>query len=325
VYHVPDMMGEFIVSALFWQNAMETPVEVPAANKYAQSETVKAPEDPRKKSTYAYHMAQRKKTDAFLHRHRKKLQARSFRPPVAQKTISDSKKPNLTMVFASHPDDEILCCSHKIREKLEAGNRVKIVYITDGDAINKSNAEKAREYARTRQDESITAASSLGLSRYDLFFLGFPDGHLKALGSEPLTSDYSDRSKTPPGSFRPGSLYTREALLDNLEKVITRFDPDEIFVPSSHLDRHADHQETHHLVREALERTKHTTKLQTYVVHNLEFWLENKSSVNPWKLRLIRHFKSQFHDDWHQTFLERFAALPEKFYPVDEEVVKSVD
>jgi len=291
-------MGELLVSAMFWQQTLETPVEVPIHNKYTQEQVTQKP-------IYKYHLA----------RKRRNLQARSF------KTAAPQKKIETTLIIAPHPDDEILCCSLKIRDKLRAGNRVKVVYLTDGDALRKRSPEKVREYASIRRNESIAATSKLGLKRGDLIFLGFPDGHLEALNEQVLTSRYSDRQKTPPGSFRPGSSYTRTNLTQQLAQLINQFRPSEIYTPSHHLDTHSDHQEAEDLVHESLILTAHTPKIFTYAIHDFETWLKTKAPKNPWKLNLIQYFKSQFHDDWHRTYLEKFAAIPEKF-ELYEEVAK---
>jgi len=295
-------MGELLVSAMFWQGALEDPVEVPSHNKYTQEKVIQKP-------IYKYHLA----------RKRRNLQARSF------KMAAPQKKKETMLVIAPHPDDEILCCSLKIREQLRAGNRVKVVYLTDGDALHKSNSKQVREYAQTRRDESIQATRALGLKRQDLIFLGFPDGHLNELGNQALVSDYSDRHKTAPGSFRPGTPYTRGALTQQLAQIINRFRPNSVYTPSHHLDAHADHQEAEHLIHEALQTMPHTPKILTYAIHNFDRWMATKTPKNPWKLNLIQYFKSQFHDDWHQTYLEKFAAIPETFYAPKEEVVKSED
>ena len=79
-----------------------------------------------------------------------------------------------TVIFAPHPDDEILGCYQIIKDHPEAAY---IVYLTNGDY-------EGRDMARTRWAESRAALAHLGV----------PEDHMIALG-------YADTGMAPEISF----------------------------------------------------------------------------------------------------------------------------
>lgn len=218
------------------------------------------------------------------------------------------------LIFAPHPDDEILCCSDVIQEKKTQGNKIKIIFVTDGDALSAENPQKSRNYARARRKESWLAAKELGLRRSDLMFLGFPDGMLdKLVDRAPTTSPFSKRNKTAANTFHAGAPYTRDALKSSLSQILTKYNPSEIFVPSV-LDVHPDHQTVGEILEEVVMEAKHPTQTFSYLVHNKKPLAPNYNNINANKFHLIAFFQTQFHDAWHQKFLEYFAFIPERFF-----------
>jgi len=241
---------------------------------------------------------------------------RSLRPRQLQ--TSTLKKPPLlpsapsktTIIVAPHPDDEILCCSTRISEKIATGERVKIVFFTDGDARSTENSALSRSYGRTRRSESVRAAKKLGLARNDLFFLGFPDGHLSDLSDEPIRSKFSARTATTARHAFPGTDFTRQNLVEIFKKILDRHPATEIILPSEK-DAHPDHRVAGEIAREVAEKSGQFPRILEYIVHDRK--IATSAKINQKKLELIRIFQSQFHDEFHKKFLENFAKIPEVF------------
>ncbi|MGO9417368.1 MAG: PIG-L deacetylase family protein, partial [Syntrophobacteraceae bacterium] len=92
------------------------------------------------------------------------------------------------MIFSPHPDDESLGAGGLIQRVLEAGGRVKVVFMTNGDGfpegvekedrISNPTAKNYTRYGEERRLEAVKACTTLGLKEHDVIFLGFPDGGL---------------------------------------------------------------------------------------------------------------------------------------------------
>ncbi len=125
------------------------------------------------------------------------------------------------MVFAPHPDDDIIGCGGSIARHIQQGNQVAIVYITSGEAG--SLQYQPEELARIREGEASRAAGSLGVT--DLTFLHYPDGYLE---------------------------YDKESL-NSIVTMIRTKKPSLVYMPHSN-DAVPDHLITHRLVVEGCRR-----------------------------------------------------------------------
>jgi LmbE family N-acetylglucosaminyl deacetylase len=79
---------------------------------------------------------------------------------------------NRVLVFAPHPDDEVLGCGGALADLLERGARLEVVLVTDGAAGARDSGERAR-IATMRMEESRRALDALGGGV--LHAGGFPD------------------------------------------------------------------------------------------------------------------------------------------------------
>lgn len=79
------------------------------------------------------------------------------------------------MVFAPHPDDDIIGCGGSIARHISQGDQVTIVYMTSGEAG--SLRYEASLLANLRENEARQAAQLLGAG--ELIFLRQPDGYLE--------------------------------------------------------------------------------------------------------------------------------------------------
>lgn len=78
------------------------------------------------------------------------------------------------LVFAPHPDDEVLGCGGSITSRTAGGRRVQIAFLSSGEqgvpGVGEGDASLQRE------GEARQAAGVLGVGEQDLHFLRLPDG-----------------------------------------------------------------------------------------------------------------------------------------------------
>ncbi len=125
------------------------------------------------------------------------------------------------LVFAPHPDDDIIACGGSMAKYIREGHQVQVVYLTSGEAG--SHQYKKADLAVIREEEARQAAASLGIQQ--IRFLGMPDGYIS---------------------------YSRENLL-TLVNIIREERPSLIYVPHAQ-DAVRDHQFTWQLVHEACNK-----------------------------------------------------------------------
>lgn len=125
------------------------------------------------------------------------------------------------MVFAPHPDDEVIGCGGTIATHVRAGDEVVIVYLTSGEAGSLS--VPCDELRTTREGEARQGAKHLGVK--DLIFLRFPDGYL---------------------AFAPECIRT-------LVNLVRERKPDVVYLPHAQ-EGPRDHRVTHELGLEAVRR-----------------------------------------------------------------------
>lgn len=167
------------------------------------------------------------------------------------------------MVFAPHPDDELLMTAGIIRKGLQNGDTVKIVVFTNGDFNGVSDG-----YARQR--ESVAGLNLLGLANQNIIFLGYGDASLAGIYNAPsettIVTAQSGQRKTYGDqglggkdyhSFLHGIQgdYNRQTLFSDVQAVITNYSPDEIYVTSLY-DSHPDHRTTYLFVVESIVKLK---------------------------------------------------------------------
>jgi LmbE family N-acetylglucosaminyl deacetylase len=161
------------------------------------------------------------------------------------------------LVFAPHPDDEVIGCAGVIQQAVAAGKSVRIVFTTNGDGypkaasalLGKAEADLTRvdfgRLGQARNGEAIAAAEILGLDASNLLFLGYPDGSM---------------AKTP-------APYDRAAAQADFSRALRDSLPSRVYV-TDRADEHPDHRITYQLVREAATATGYSGELLTFIVHS---------------------------------------------------------
>src|SRR5262249_39262940 len=146
------------------------------------------------------------------------------------------------LVLAPHPDDEVLGAGGVLREAVERGIPVRVVFLTNGDsnewsflAYRKRPVVLPRAVlamGAIRQGEAVLATESLGVPAADLSFLGYPDyGTLDIWrshwGARPPDRGRLTRARAVPypTAFRPGAPFKGEEILADLETILREFRP----------------------------------------------------------------------------------------------------
>jgi len=207
-------------------------------------------------------------------------------PETVSKPIIFEKKDHV-LIVAPHPDDETLGCAGVIQGALAKGAAVKVVYLTNGESNEVSSIVYQRrpllvkkDFVRigeVRKNEAVEAMAGLGLKREDLIFLGYPD-----VGTMKIWQGYWGQTK-PFRSFITrinkvldkdengyGGYYLGDNIVRDLEKVLTDFRPDHIFV-TAFTDLHTDHQAAYLYLNVALLDLEgslgRTPAVYQYLVH----------------------------------------------------------
>jgi LmbE family N-acetylglucosaminyl deacetylase len=148
---------------------------------------------------------------------------------------------NRIVVFAPHPDDDILCCGGTIIEKLKKGFDVSIIYLTDGrNALYNLGVytnPSPIELKEIRRKEAIKGANLLGVKTENLYFLDVEDTKL---------------------NYDPNLINIIRDLLNSIK-------PQEIYLPSTE-DATSDHKNANLIVMSTLKMIKLETKLYLYII-----------------------------------------------------------
>ena len=218
------------------------------------------------------------------------------RPPNAPSlsVVADTR----LVVFAPHPDDEVLAAGGLIQQVREAGGTVRVVYITSGDSYTDSvrleqhvggrpTGANYRAYGHQREFEARAALRILGVGAWSLTFLGFPNDGLTRLMSTywseraaAYRSPYTrQRRPAQSESFIADTEYRGEDLTQELAEIIGDFKPTIILVPRQE-DQHPDHCATWFFVADALGdvmrvQPRFRTDVLNYIVHYNSWGVED--------------------------------------------------
>ena len=224
-----------------------------------------------------------------------------------------SKVKKHILIFAPHPDDEILCCTSVIREAVAQKLPIKIIYITDGEALALGDPNSSIAYGKIRQRESTLATQKLGVAAEDLLWLGFPDGGLSELDPvKVLRSPYTDATRTGFKNYVPKFEYTQKNLMSLMQKIIKDYPPSKVYIPDEDKEKHPDHVQAGKLLTHVFSIQGQEVPVFHYTIHDPSFQ-KSTNFFDLEKARLIRLFKSQYHDLAHANFLDRYAYRREIF------------
>ncbi len=189
------------------------------------------------------------------------------------------------VVFAPHPDDEIIGCAGIIQECLKKQGTVHVIYLTNGDhnqfafkAYERKLILTPSDYLKmgeVRRKESTKATQICGVPAENLIFLGYPD-----FGTLHMWRDYWNSRKPfrnfftrvdyVPYKDNPtyGNAYIPENIKLDIIKNLKRIKPTKIFV-SHPSDLNPDHRALFNFVQLALLDCKDLSspEVYCYLVH----------------------------------------------------------
>jgi LmbE family N-acetylglucosaminyl deacetylase len=175
--------------------------------------------------------------------------------------------PKSLLLFCAHEDDEGTQMGF-IRALVENHLSVRVVYLTSGDAgscdryyEHSCGPAEALNFGALRMEEARAALGHLGVSREDILFLGLPDGgsgkiwydHTRS--SDPYLSVLLASDRAPyEGLFRPNLPFAREAVVEAVEEIIKKFQPEVVFTSHPPAEGHIDHILNNYFVVKALQQ-----------------------------------------------------------------------
>lgn len=138
------------------------------------------------------------------------------------------------VVFAPHPDDEVLGCGGTMAMKTHEGYKVFVVIVTDGRNALKQvcgieSNPTPEELKMIRVDEAINALDKVGISKTNIFFLDFEDGRLNE-------------------NIEPAKK--------KIINILCNIKPNEIYYPSGD-ELHPDHKATNEIILTSLKEIPH--------------------------------------------------------------------
>lgn len=216
----------------------------------------------------------------------------SLDPHRARSPLPSDPSPVDFLIIAPHPDDDTITAAGITMRARDAGQSVRIVYMTNGDF------SAGTEQGLLREAEAVTAAvDHLGMSENDLVFLGYPDAYLRQIDqSYPNVGDmlvapwgqsvtYADRGLggTDYHSYRFGSpaAYNRANILADLQDILSSLKPRHIFLPSE-WDKHSDHATTYALLSAALASVHSGDPAYVPTVHKTIVWADDLNDPIVW-------------------------------------------
>jgi len=200
--------------------------------------------------------------------------------------IEPINKSDRVLILAPHPDDEAIGCAGIIRESVNKGANLKVVYLTNGDhnqvafiVYEKRLTIRRGEFihmGEVRHNEAIQAMKLLGVDSKDLIFLGYPDFGTFTIFKEvwndkkPYRSMLTRISSVPyKENFSFGAPYKGESILVDLEAILRDYKPNKIFV-SHPADANVDHKAFYLFLQIALRDLKKEIpqpRIYPYLVH----------------------------------------------------------
>jgi LmbE family N-acetylglucosaminyl deacetylase len=110
------------------------------------------------------------------------------------------------LVFAAHPDDDILGLSATLIRHVSKGDSIKVVFVTNGTRCPAESWRTRRsvstKFAEIRHNEAIDALSIINMPAANVMCLGYPDGGTQRY-IKWLTKDVQILIR----NFNPGRIY----------------------------------------------------------------------------------------------------------------------
>lgn len=187
------------------------------------------------------------------------------------------------VLFAPHQDDEVISSFLYLGEQKQKGNKVSVIFATNGDY-------KGRDIAAIRAEESIKALSGIGLSKDDIYFMGYGDTGMRPTSSflfrlyhseikQILPTPYSSSTYHPLNGqtvhhifYGKEAPYIKESFYHDIQLMIKFLHPDILLAPSC-LDFHGGHQALGKFVQEIAKNNHLRIPIYSYLIHAGDDWV----------------------------------------------------
>lgn len=197
------------------------------------------------------------------------------------------------LIVAAHPDDEVLGCGGTIAKHICDGDKVTILFMTNGVSARHDSNSEAIEL---RKNASIAALDALLVCRSNIIFGCFPDNQMDKV-----------------------SLIE---VVKKIEEVIENVNPSIIYTHFSD-DLNIDHRITHQGVMTACRPQIHSSVNEIYcfeVVSSTEWNSRNNTKFNPnkyisiekyWQKKLValNAYSQEMRDFPHSRSIQAIEAL----------------
>lgn len=124
--------------------------------------------------------------------------------PPAPPAVWSAPPNGRVLVLVPHPDDEALGCGGALIQHSDQGDRVKVVFVTDGAAGDALGYYAGQDYLELRREEARRAGAILGVD--ERVFWDYPDGRLAE------APDVSERLAALLEADRPDIVYRPSTL-----------------------------------------------------------------------------------------------------------------
>ncbi|MGE0085827.1 MAG: glycosyltransferase [Desulfococcaceae bacterium] len=188
------------------------------------------------------------------------------------------------LVLAPHPDDETLGCGGSVCIHADAGDTVKIVFLTDGSKGDSSGTAEKEAYIALRRNEAEQACKCLGVSDTEFWL-------------------YEDRS-----------LYAALECADRFSALMAEYRPDLVYVPSP-LEIHPDHRAAAFLTEKYARTCDYDFSIAFYEVSQPLVFINTLVDITPVlnrKNQAIQIYESQLRERPYGEFtlaMNRYRSL----------------
>jgi LmbE family N-acetylglucosaminyl deacetylase len=149
-----------------------------------------------------------------------------MRMPPAPPLVLMAPPHGRVLVVVPHSDDEALGCGGALIQHSDQGDRVKVVFATDGAAGDPLGYYAGQDYVQLRREEARRAGRILGVD--ELVFWDYPDGKLSEALNLAERLEALCEADRPDIIYRPSTLEIHPdhwALGVGVEKALRRYRP----------------------------------------------------------------------------------------------------
>lgn len=110
------------------------------------------------------------------------------------------------LVFAAHPDDDVLGLSTTLYRHSLNGRRIKVIFVTNGSGRDGESwtigVSESKKKSKIRYREAVEALSLINISKENIFCFGYPDG-----GTQRYLKNMAKDIKMLIEKLNPGRIY----------------------------------------------------------------------------------------------------------------------